>query len=207
MSALLALGGVTTPALAADGGMVVTTTQASPTMVSTIKVTSSSPDGQFDTIVTLNFDKPIDAKRADQYSRQLTAAAAHSRVAAQLGPAYISCDGSGDWSDSNGHLSMQYTCLSNRATLAWGFTVSPGLQAIIVSNISEQGLSWWLNGKSMLRNGPHNVPKYYQIHGSMTGASPESTVDYQDYITFRHNVGSGGTGSIAWAGRVHTLSS
>jgi hypothetical protein len=153
----------------------------------------------------LNFDKPIDAARAEQYTQQFAPAKAGIR-ATELGPAYISCDGSGDWSESDGHLSMQYTCLSTRATLAWGFTVSPALQAVIVSNLSERGLSWWLNGTSMSQNAPHTVPASYQMHGSMVGASPDSQLEYQDYITFRHDIGPGGTGSITWAGRVHTLS-
>ncbi len=124
----------------------------------------------------------------------------------RLGPTYISCEGSGNRSDSNGTLSLQYACISSSGTLAWGYRISPAVRAIIVSNVSESGLRWWRNGVSMPQNAPHVVPKDYTIHGSMTPTYNNNRVEYQDYMTFRHNVGSGGTGSITWAGRVTTLS-
>ena len=201
--ALLVFGGFTAPAQAV--GARPGAAQAS-APVKSIQIKSSAPGGQLDTVVTLTFDKPVDAGHAAQYSRQLTNSATSVMTATgQLGPAYISCGGSGAWADANGSLVMQYTCLSTRATIAWGFKISPALQAIIVGNVSERGLSWWRNGVAMPMNSPHAVPAYYQIHGSMTGANPNTQIDYQDYITFRHNVGSGGSGSITWAGRVHTL--
>ena len=57
----------------------------------------------------------------------------------------------------------------------------------------------------MAKNAGHYVPDYYQFHGTMTGATRGTRIDYQDYMTFRHNIGPGGTGSITWAGRVNTL--
>lgn len=79
------------------------------------------------------------------------------------------------------------------------------MRAIVVGNVNETGLRWWRNGAAMPQNSPHLVPANYLFHGSMTYATRGSTIDYQDYMTFRHNVGPGGTASITWAGRVHTL--
>jgi hypothetical protein len=62
------------------------------------------------------------------------------------------------------------------------------------------------NGVEMPRNQAHPVaPEDYLFHGTMTGANPNNRIEYQDYMSFRHNVGPGGTGSIAWAGRVTPL--
>ncbi len=74
-----------------------------------------------------------------------------------------------------------------------------------MGNITETGLSWWRKGAAMPQNAPHVVPPSYTLHGSMTPVPYNSRVEYQDYITFRHNVGSGGTASVTWAGRVTTL--
>ena len=57
----------------------------------------------------------------------------------------------------------------------------------------------------MSQNRPHVEAKDYIFHGNMRGANPGSKIQYQDYMTFRHNIGRGGTGSIFWSGEVHTL--
>jgi len=58
----------------------------------------------------------------------------------------------------------------------------------------------------MADNSPHpETPKDYTLHGNMRGATPNSKIQYQDYMTFRHNVGPGGTGSIVFSGEVTTL--
>jgi hypothetical protein len=162
-----------------------------------------SLDHQFDSTLTLNFEKPIAKIQAAGYLQRISTV--EPAVKIMLGPAYLSCGGSGKWSDSNGTLSLQYSC-SSTDYLAWGYTISPAVKAIIVSSVTEQGLSWWRNGVSMPRNAPHVVPKDYLLHGTMSGATTNSTIQYQDYLTFRHNLGGGGTGSITWAGQVHTLS-
>ena len=181
--------------------------------VDSLQVRSTSPDGLYTSTLTLRFDKPVDAAEAARMTRRLAATRATSTVTpkaavrqqGRLGPAYISCEGSGNWSDANGTLSMQYTCPSGGGTLAWGYRISPAVQAIIVSNVSERGLRWWRNGTAMPQNAPHVVPDYYTIHGSMRPTYNNNRVEYQDYMTFRHNLGPGGTGNITWAGRVTTL--
>lgn len=174
-----------------------------PGNTSSVHVKSSSAV-QYQSSIDLKFDKPVSVKVADSYVQRLANAIRPVEAAPQLGPEYLSCGGSGKWSDNNGSLTLQYTC-STTDRIAWSYRISPQVQAIIVSNISEQGLDWWVNGVKKPRNAPHNVPKDYLLHGTMSGATRGTQVDYQDYITFRHNLGGGGTGSITWAGRVHTL--
>jgi hypothetical protein len=158
---------------------------------------------EFSATLVLDFDEPIDAVVARQHVDEITKRT-DSPIVRRLGPQWISCEGSGDWSDSNGKLSLQYTCTSSYP-LAWGFKISAAVQKIIVSNVNEQGLSWWRNGVRMPQNAQHVVNKNYQFHGTMNGANPNSKIQYQDYMTFRHNIGPGGTGSIAWSGEVNTL--
>jgi hypothetical protein len=193
-------GGVPAAASAATASSAVA--QSAPKSIRSIQVRSSFSGGDLTSTTELKFAHPVSVAEAGQYSRQL---AGGGLAAAQLGPSYISCEGSGAWSDSNGKLSLQYTCTKGTGYLAWGFKLSAAVRAIVVGNINETGLRWWLNGKAKPQNAPHVVPPSYLLHGTMSGASTGSTVDYQDYITFRHNVGSGGTGSVTWSGRVHTL--
>lgn len=47
--------------------------------------------------------------------------------------------------DTNGTLTMQYYCGAVR-TIPWGFLLSAGVPAIVVGNVSENGLIWWVNG-------------------------------------------------------------
>lgn len=163
----------------------------------------SNASSEFSATIELKYDEPTDPVVARQHVDDIIQGGS-SPIERRLGPAYLSCEGSGDYSDTNGKLSLQYTCTPSYP-IAWGFKVSALVQKIIVGNINEQGLSWWRNGVRMPQNAPHSVYKGYLIHGTMTGANPNSKIQYQDYITFRHNLGSGGTGSIAWSGEVHTL--
>jgi hypothetical protein len=174
-----------------------------PTYVTSLHVESDSAL-QYRSIIDLKFDEPVSTKLADNYAKRLANPLEPVNASPQLGPEYLSCGGSGRWPDNNGSLTLQYTC-STRDSLAWSYVISAPVQAIIVSNVAERGLDWWVNGVAKPRNAPHNVVKSYLFHGTMTGATRGTTVDYQDYMTFRHNLGSGGTGSITWAGRVHTL--
>jgi len=53
---------------------------------------------------------------------------------------------------------------------------------------------------SMPQNAPHVEGAAYQFHGTMKPVPIGSILDYQDVYTFRHNVGSGGTAQVVWAG-------
>jgi hypothetical protein len=183
-----------------------TTAEAAPAekLITQTAVSYVAPDGSFGSTMVLKFDTPQSSTRV---MREMTSRQPTGVLQAQLGPQNIDCEGSGNWSDSNGKLSLQYTCNSSRRTgyLAWGYRISSGVKAIITGGVSERGLSWWRNGVAMPSNAPHpGVSKDYVFHGTMTGANSNMDITYQDYLTFRHNVGGGGTGSIAWAGKVHT---
>ena len=96
-------------------------------------------------------------------------------------------------------LAIAYYCGGSVRTLPWGFQISYATQAIIVSNVTERGMSWWRNGSFAGQNAPHTVPKDYQFHGTFNPVYAGNDIDYSDYMTFRHNVGSGGTGSLTVA--------
>jgi hypothetical protein len=160
---------------------------------------------QYKTVLDLKFDRPVNSKEVEGYVNSLRRSQSVAVSKIQLGPAYLSCGGSGNWSDSNGTLNLQYTC-STRDTIAWAFRISPAVQAIVVGTVFEEGLSWSVNGRAMPKNAPHPAAASYLFHGSMTGATRNSTIDYRDRLSFRHRVGPGGPAAITWSGRVQTLS-
>ena len=80
--------------------------------------------------------------------------------------------------------------------------LSDGIRARIVGNVNEDGLWWWRNGVRQSRNAPHpNRSKYYVFHGTWNPMWNGDLITYQDYISFRHNIGSGGRGSVLFAGQ------
>ncbi|EPE34283.1 hypothetical protein GLAREA_09977 [Glarea lozoyensis ATCC 20868] len=172
--------------------------------ITSITIPPSNTTNNYGETLKLDFDAPIDPGVVDESLKSLFKSE-ESTLVRRLGPTYFSCEGSADYSDSNGKLSLQYTC-SSKYYLAWGFRISAPVQKIIAGLVSERGLAWWRNGIKMPMNAPHPlVSKNYIFHGTMTGANPDTIVEYNDYITFRHNIGPGGSGSIYWQGKVHML--
>lgn len=164
------------------------------------KVVITSGDATETATLTLNFTKAITATAADKVRDSLGTV---------MRPAYgapLRCWGSLSVPDSNGRFTIQYNCNSSSTpgagTLPWGYKISSSVQAIIVSPVSETGLRWWRNGYLGGQNAPHTVPKNYQFHGTMNPVWTTDSVSYQDYMTFRHNIGPGGTASITFAGGV-----
>lgn len=155
--------------------------------------------------LVLNFDKPISRVKAEGVAARLESigqSEAGTSAEARRAGDIMFCSTGRSYTDSNGTLSLQRSCTGR--TLAWGYKISSGVQAIIVSNVNETGMWYWINGTRQSRNSPHNEPKNYNFHGSFSNISNNQTIQYQDYMTFRHNVGSGGTGSITIAGQVET---
>lgn len=155
--------------------------------------------------LVLKFDKPISKVKADGLARSLESVGqsqADQSEGARRAADIMFCSTGRSYTDSNGTLSLQRSCPYRN--LQWGYKISSGVQAIIVSNVNETGLWYWINGVRQSRNSPHNVAKNYNFHGTMSNISNNRTVQYQDYMTFRHNVGSGGTGSITFAGEIAT---
>ncbi|MGC9670269.1 hypothetical protein ACNTMW_27465 [Planosporangium sp. 12N6] len=153
------------------------------------------------TTITLNFDRGISQEKATTLKEDLK----HELAVQPAANDYLSCEGNLTRTDSNGRFDAQYTCYATYGVVAWGFRLSAGVQAIVVGNVNERGLSWWRNGAAMPQNAPHTVPASYQFHGSMSPTYNPCHVDYQDYLTFRHNVGPGGTGSVTFAGGLDLL--
>lgn len=101
-------------------------------------------------------------------------------------------------SDENGRARIERFC--DLRQLRWTYRISSQVRAIIVGPVTETGLWYFINGVRQPRNSPHVEPSDYLFHGTMSGVDTGVQVDYQDYLTFRHNIGPGGTGSITFAG-------
>lgn len=180
---VLALGVLAAPAQAQSDG----------------KVASISVKGTF-TQLTMTFDTPISSAEA---------AALRARMGASEEPANVTqadyywelaCGNGVTFSDGNGVFTAQYNCGSPR-TIPWSFRLSASLRATVVGLISEQGLDWWRNGVRQTRNAPHpGVPADYHFHGTMNPVYAGNYIDFQDVITWRHNIGPGGTMVLTFAG-------
>lgn len=157
----------------------------------------TSGSTQFATTLRLTFEKPITSSEKQRIVRELTG------TRSQVGPMAImnlSCNDTYAKTTSEGSWEVQYRCFPEYATLPWGFKISSSVKKIIVSNVTEDGLWWWRNGVRQTKLARHVVPKDYLFHGTMKKVWNGDSINYQDYFTFRHNVGSGGTGAIAIAG-------
>jgi len=147
--------------------------------------------------LTITFDRPVSKSVADKLRSDLKGA--HPRTAVAVADPF-GCGGYNSYTTNEGWFSVQYYCNGSTKNLQWGFHIAPAVQAIVVGNVNEAGLSWWVNGHAMPRNAPHVVPPSYVLHGTMTPVIALTYVDYQDYMTFRHNIGPGGSGTITFAG-------
>ena len=112
--------------------------------------------------------------------------------------ARLSCGNTWTASDSNGRIRLSYRCDLSPKRVQWDYKLA--ICAIVVSPVKEQGLRWWRGGVSQPQNAPHTEGCLYNWHGTMNPVPVLSSVDYQDHFTFRHNVGSGGSGSVTFAG-------
>ncbi|MFF3754905.1 hypothetical protein ACFYYH_31415 [Streptomyces sp. NPDC002018] len=117
------------------------------------------------------------------------------------GPATLRCDKNPSWSDGNGTLHARFNC--KYGTINWGYKISTRVKSFITGNVNERGVSWWSNGKRKPKNAGHVVGKSYHFHGTLKPVKHADRVQFQDYMTFRVNIGGRtGTGSITWASDV-----
>nr|WP_145489883.1 MULTISPECIES: hypothetical protein [Streptomyces] len=159
---------------------------------------------------TLNGDPKLSRVELDRVGAQLglregSLRAAPGRAArtgtAKRGSATLRCDKNPSWSNANGTLAARFNC--HYSTVNWGFKISARVQSVITGNVNESGVSWWRNGKRMPKNAGHVVGRSYHFHGTLKPVKHADHVQFQDYMTFRVNIGGRpGTGSLTWAADV-----
>jgi hypothetical protein len=178
---VLAVATVASPAQANDSGT-----------VSSISIKDSFSE------LTLSFDKPITQEDATEVRAQMRGQAAVEAYA------NVYCWSGGGFIDSNGSFSYQYACNSPR-TIAWAFVLSATNQATVVGLVNEMGLRYWCNSALLGQNSPHSEPAGYLFHGTMIPVAADCLINFQDYFTWRHNIGSGGTAVLAQAGSLYLV--
>lgn len=122
-------------------------------------------------------------------------------VSAAAGPTGqdLYCLASYAWSDSNGSFSLQHKC--GGSTAPWGYKFSLSLRNIVTGYVFEHGMWYSVNGTGMGRGATHYVPDSYQFHGTFSRTNDYTRVRYDDYFTFRVNVGGRpGDGALSIAG-------
>lgn len=117
----------------------------------------------------------------------------------------ISCGEEVPFSDENGTWQLRFQCFEEYGVVNWHFNFAPSVRSIAASWATEDGLRWWRNGAEQPKGSPHFVPLDYTLHGTMSRVHVGDVLDYQDYITFAHNLDSGGTASITFAGSIRLV--
>jgi hypothetical protein len=129
--------------------------------------------------------------------------AAHSGLDEEIQA--ISCGEEVPFSDENGTWQLRFQCFEEHGVVNLHFNFAPSVRSIAASWATEDGLRWWRNGAEQPKGSPHFVPLDYTLHGTMSRVHVGDVLDYQDYITFSHNLGSGGTASITFAGSIRLV--
>jgi hypothetical protein len=144
--------------------------------------------------LTLRFHQPVSASTASQIKSSLEDAAGTVRPdAGPTGGEFLVCDKLHSFSDSDGTYTIQHACQGT--TGPWGYQISTGLCAIVVSAVSESGMTWTRNGKTMPKQSPHpDEFCRYQFHGTYNPEDDFDLIAYNDYFTFEIEVG-GETGN------------
>jgi hypothetical protein len=171
-------------------------------LVRNISIESKLSEGSR-SVLTLTFDAPISRGEADRIKQDMQKQVTIQDPFPQ--GEYLSCEGDISRTNTEGTFTLQYVCFTGYGTLPWSFRLSPAVQAIVVGNVNEDGLRWWRNGASQPKNAPHSEPPDYRFHGTMNPVYHNDHVQYQDFLTFRHRIGPGGTGSVTFAGAVNLI--
>lgn len=147
--------------------------------------------------VDLTFDGPADEATALRAREEYLAIAP-----AQQPEDRLRCRENLQRSDAHGTFYLQYTCGATEAVLAWNIRLTPQVRATVVGNVTEDGMWWWRNGGRQTKLAAHTRWANYNFHGSLSPVWNSDTVQYQNQLTWRHNIGPGGTARAAFAGTV-----
>jgi hypothetical protein len=148
--------------------------------------------------LTLKFDKPVTQAEATRLETEL---ASPLTPAAPASVRNMKCNQSDVLFNSHGRVDLYYKCFPTHAVTQWSIRISTDLQSKIVGQVNEHGMQWWRNSVEQARNASHlNYPKNYIFHGTLNPMWNGNRITYQDYFTFQHNIGSGGSGSVVFAG-------
>jgi hypothetical protein len=105
---------------------------------------------------------------------------------------------------ATGTLNLRFVCMGGKNSINWGFTLSPQLKASITPEkepVTEDGMAWWRNGRSQLKNSPHRRASTYQFHGNLAPVGIGEQIDYLDNISFTTH--DGRHGNLTVAGTIH----
>jgi hypothetical protein len=169
---------------------------------SVVTINHAGFDGISNSALTVTFDKPMDSAKLAQVKSLLTgqngapSAAIHG-LQPFTGPqgAFLYCDNAYSFSDSDGNYTFQHAC--GGTTGPWGYKISSGLCAEIVSNVTESGMSWTRNGANQARQAPHVEGCTYQFHGTYSPDDDYDFITYSDTLAFEIDVdGDTGTATL-----------
>lgn len=85
-------------------------------------------------------------------------------------------------------FSWQRTCGSKIG--AWGVKLASAVGGLATGEVTETGMSWYINGIKKGQNSPHLEPWYYQFHGSFNPIATGQDVMYTDTFTFPDATGT-----------------
>jgi RHS repeat-associated protein len=103
--------------------------------------------------------------------------------------------------DADGTFYLNYVCGYHE--LVWHYRLSAAVRSIIIGDVSETGLKYWVNGLARPQNAPHVRYAWYYFHGTMSNVHNYNIVMYQDNFDFPVEVdGDTGEADVPISGMV-----
>jgi hypothetical protein len=106
---------------------------------------------------------------------------------------------------TQGRLNLRLQCYASYAVVNWGFRLAPTLQSTVVGAVSEDGMTYFLNGSFGGKNAPHTVDANYILHGTMkpVDINQHGHIDFQDTYKWRNSIA--GTTVLVVAGSANLV--